>query len=606
MDNKKILLSFLLVVLIALSLSSVSAEDVSDVVSSDDASNVVAMDENLDISSGSDNEDVLAANPVAPTTNTSDAIQTAVDTATAGGIVDLSDFASYDIKNHTIKVADKDNLVIKGNGTTTIFGYGDNDGFFYITSQNVTIQGIKFIDNNPKNNFTYNGTVAGFGVNFNGGSAMGGVVDNCYFKNFNQAVVVKSANNITVKNSYFDGGYATKLVNDPSVNKEKGSKVISIMGSYFAHIENNTFNGSVLDAISIAGGSGDAKIIGNKFINNVYSIFFGGASTEGTFIKNNIFDTCGYFKENSIYWDKFPVISIQKAASGVYIDNNTFKAINNNFLIAAEQGNTAHGYASSLGDINVTNNKVTLNSSDVVAGSIILLHINCKKSVLNPYANITVTGNDVAKGVNVVVVWSTEWGTENGDDIVIPAADLVQTQIKVTNVKDMIITATLTDIYGKALNNQNITYTIGGGSAQTITTNENGVFTITGQSGKEVAINFAETSKYAGSQTAITLNTKTVTPTLKTTKLTAPNKTFKVKKTKKVVITLKTVSNVIKGKIVTLKVKGKTYYGITNSKGKVTFKVVLKKKGTFKYKVNFAGDATYKAISKTGKIVVKK
>ena len=74
MDNKKILLSFLLVVLIALFFSSVSAEDVSDVVSSDDASNVVAMDENLDISSGSDNADVLAANPVAPTTNTSDAI----------------------------------------------------------------------------------------------------------------------------------------------------------------------------------------------------------------------------------------------------------------------------------------------------------------------------------------------------------------------------------------------------------------------------------------------------------------------------------------------------------------------------------------------------
>ena len=97
MDNKKILLFFLLVVLIALSLSSVSAEDVSDVVSSDDASNVVAMDENLDISSGSDNADVLAANPVAPTTNTSDAIQTTVDTATAGGIVDLSDFTSYDM-----------------------------------------------------------------------------------------------------------------------------------------------------------------------------------------------------------------------------------------------------------------------------------------------------------------------------------------------------------------------------------------------------------------------------------------------------------------------------------------------------------------------------
>ena len=43
----------------------------------------------------------------------------------------------------------------------------------------------------------------------------------------------------------------------------------------------------------------------------------------------------------------------------------------------------------------------------------------------------------------------------------------------------------------------------------------------------------------------------------------------------------------------------------TNKKGQATFKVKLTKKGTFKYTVKFAGDSQYKAVKKTGKIVIK-
>ena len=273
MNNKKILLSIFLVVLIAFSVSSVSAENATDdIVATDDADVVAAEDVEL-----------LAADPISPTTNSSDAIQTAVDSAQEGGIVDLSNYASYNITNKTITVA-KDNLVIKGNGTTTIYGYGSGNGFFDVGAKGVTIQGLVFIDTNPKNNLTYNGNVEGWGVRFAGSVAENGIVDNCVFQDFNQAVVVSSCNNVTVKNSKFYGGYATKLINDPQVNKEKGSKVISVMGSFYTTILNNTFDGVVLDAISIAGGSGDARIINNTFINNVYSIFFGGASTDGTFI----------------------------------------------------------------------------------------------------------------------------------------------------------------------------------------------------------------------------------------------------------------------------------------------------------------------------------
>ncbi len=95
--------------------------------------------------------------------------------------------------------------------------------------------------------------------------------------------------------------------------------------------------------------------------------------------------------------------------------------------------------------------------------------------------------------------------------------------------------------------------------------------------------------------------------TKKVTKITAPKKTFKAKaKTKKVKVKLTSGKTVLKNKKVILKVKGKTYTVKTNKKGIATFKIKnLKKKGTFKYTVKFAGDQTYKAVSKNGKIIIK-
>ena len=92
------------------------------------------------------------------------------------------------------------------------------------------------------------------------------------------------------------------------------------------------------------------------------------------------------------------------------------------------------------------------------------------------------------------------------------------------------------------------------------------------------------------------------------TKLTAKAKSFKAAtKTKKYVATLKDA----KGKAVTnvkltLKVNKKTYTATTNSKGKATFKIKnLTKKGKYNATIKFAGNKSYKAVSRKVKITVK-
>ena len=177
-------------------------------------------------------------------------------------------------------------------------------------------------------------------------------VSDCTFTDFNAGVVVQAAEYVTIKNNNFSGGYTTVIANDPTVNVEKGTKAINIYrGSSKVTVKGNTFEGQILDGVSIAQGSGSNIVEENTLIGNTYSIYFGGSSTKNSVIRNNKFINCGYFKEGDIVWTELPVISIQKASNDIAIENNNFTALNNSVLIAAEQGNEAHGFPSSLGNL---------------------------------------------------------------------------------------------------------------------------------------------------------------------------------------------------------------------------------------------------------------
>ena len=161
------------------------------------------------------------------------------------------------------------------------------------------------------------------------------------------------------------------------------------------------------------------------------------------------------------------------------------------------------------------------------------------------------------------------------------------------------VTITLRDAGGNAKANSPITVTVNGASTS-LTTNSYGQanYVINLNAGT-YTIQFR--SNNYGYKT-ISAVVKKSTPVLKASK-----KTFKLKvKTKKYKVTFNLPKRYLSGYKLTLKVKGKTYKATTNSRGQATFKInKLKKKGTFKATIKFAGDANLNRVTKTVKIKVK-
>lgn len=585
-------MSFLLVVLIAISLGSVSAAD-------DNAADAVT--------------------PIQPTNATVDAVQTAIDSAKTGDIVDISNNAEYNFNDSGVTI-NTAGITVDGKGTTTIKGYGDGNGLIAIKAQNVTIQGIKFIDTNPKNNFTYGGTTAGWGISAS--AAAGGVVKDCEFTDFNSGIVVMQTVGFDIENNKFNGGYSTLLANDPTVNKEQGSKSLNIYRqSAQVTVKNNTFLGPILDGVSIAQGSGSNQVIDNYFEGNCYSIYFGGASTAGSVIKGNTFVNCGSFKLDGKDWSGLPVISVQKSSDNITIEDNTFKAIDNNVLIAAEKGNEAHGFPTQIGNINVTGN--TVEKFDDDAKNITLFHVLVRdSSALEITTPINVTGNVLAsdvKGVSINFDGKEIFSASNAylnttldANKVFSNETLYGTTLTVEDVKAFAgdagkILITLKDSNGVGLFDKQLIITYADNYITGYTDN-NGVVEIPFIENAAVtkyvtAIFLGEGNVYQGAvDTAkVVVSKKATTLTAAKTKVSA-----KVKKAIKVKVTLKNGKTAIKGKKVTIKVNGKTFKATTNAKGVATISVKIAKKGTFKATFKFAGDNAYKASSsKTVKFTVK-
>lgn len=187
--------------------------------------------------------------------------------------------------------------------------------------------------------------------------------------------------------------------------------------------------------------------------------------------------------------------------------------------------------------------------------------------------------------------------------------ELSQSSIAISNLNILAgdagnMQVTLKDSENNPLSNKTVAVIIDGVSREVVT-DGSGVAKLSvkyASSGTHyVTVSFAGDDNYKSS-----IGSSKIVVSKKSTALKAPKATLKVKKAKKISITLKSNGKSIANKKITLKVNGKTFSAKTNSKGVASIKVKVTKKGSFKYTAKFAGDGAYNAVSKTGKIVVKK
>jgi plastocyanin len=165
-------------------------------------------------------------------------------------------------------------------------------------------------------------------------------------------------------------------------------------------------------------------------------------------------------------------------------------------------------------------------------------------------------------------------------------------------------TVTLKDASGKAIVGQTVKF-IFNGKTTNVKTDENGKakikLTVATKGTYPITVSFLGNDKYNA-----VVAVKNIKVVVQKTKATFAKKTFKVKATKKLTFTLKdSKGKAIAGKKITFKVNKKTYTAKTNKKGIATVKVKLTKKGKYTATATFAGDNTYKKISKKAKITVK-
>lgn len=555
--------------------------------------------------------------------NTTSDIQNAINKANDGDTVNLGENKAYDIESDSIEINKQ--ITLKGDNVS-ITAHSTTGGISIAGTSNVEVSGITFI--NPVDLPKYGDTkFTGKAINVRMSSNI--IISNCRFINYEYGIEMTTTSDSVVKNSYFNG--ATTSVSNM---EGTGTKAVQLMSSRNINIINNTFDGQIYDALSIASGSSYVNIENNTFINNTFAIFYGGASTQGNKIKNNRFITCGMINETyeysynvsgktysgnaTVFMEDRPYIGLQKASDNIEIVGNEFTVKSNNRIIYSEAENTAHGFPSVIGGILIANNTVKKADPDVVDETVKFYELVVVSSLaISTTSDIDVKDNNFSDipGISHFEI-RFDSITDTNKTVHIPTTS-ANTMLQITYVKDGRVIVKLTTISGTSIDGESIRYTVNNGEYKYAVTDEYGQIYIDGLSGDvKITATFIATSEYSRSDIEATLYvtpkaspapaaTPTVKVAKKTTTLKIAKKTFKKKATKKLTATLKSAGKAIKGKKITFKVNGKTYSAKTNSKGVATVKIKLTKKGTFKYTAKFAGDATYKAVSKTSKIKVK-
>ncbi|MBR4448190.1 right-handed parallel beta-helix repeat-containing protein [Methanobrevibacter sp.] len=586
MKYKKICISILLICLIALTLSSVEASNQTDTLTS--------------------NINVDGANTTA--------IENAINKASDGDTINLGDNKEYNLKSDTIDINKK--VTIKGNNVT-IIGNSTRAVFNIQSASDITIDGLTFI--NPKELPGYNGEITGKAINVHVSSNI--LITNCRFLNYEYGVEFTTSHDSTVRNSYFNG--ATTSV---SSMEGTGTKAIQLMGSKNMNIINNTFDGQIYDSLSIASTSSNALIENNTFINNTFAIFYGGASTDGNKIRNNRFITCGMINETYFYnytaggkeysgyatvdiQDR-PYIGLQKASSNIEITGNEFIVKSNNRIIYSEAENTAHGFPSVIGDLNITGNTVKKLDTSVDEASVIFYHLIIVTSLsIDPSGDVILKDNnftDIPGIEKFRLEFESITYNETTGDLLIPKAQL-STYMSIVYVKDGKCVVELNDAGGKSIVGEKISYRINSGSSKSQTTDQYGHIYIEGLSNEvKLDLTYSGSSQYYRTTLTTTLQ---VNPQQIITQISAGSLSVNAASAKGSVykFTLKDASGkALASKSVSISFNGKIYTANTNGNGVASFSLPINTAGKYPVTLSFSGDSTYHGCVQTSTINIAK
>ena len=195
------------------------------------------------------------------------------------------------------------------------------------------------------------------------------------------------------------------------------------------------------------------------------------------------------------------------------------------------------------------------------------------------------------------------------DDSFIPG-NVTQTVINVSDLNtypnsNVEFIATLMDLNGNPIANENLTFKINSKSYSVATGND-------GKSKISIALpegTYAMIVSFIGDDIDYTSSSAKATVYVKkvSAKIVSSNMAMIPKMAEYYSITLKDASgNALSNQKVTFKVNGKTYTKTTNAKGVAKVKLSFNKnKKTYKITIKFAGNNKFKAVSKTNKITVK-
>jgi len=494
-------------------------------------------------------------------------------------------------KNFTIIGLNKENTIIEANGWTV--GNGEDKNHYAVTFINIT-----FI--NP-------GKILGNDLTF----------INCTFINFKTNDPINDA--IDENSQYYDGGIApeesfvTNFIDCEFINSTlSGENLIDI--DKYTQINFNNCNFENIAADSIVSSTkgkfhtqdsinfNDCKFT-NVTTKGIVSIPTGKDIMELVHIEGCTFDV--------------PVTNDVIPDGGRDYINTTQSRADSNLAIDIDGDNLVITLTDSEGNpiADVDEISVVINDENIPSqmdNGVTTINISDFTGKVNIVASFAGNSNykESTATLNTYIVVKTVTEVINNTIV-----EYVNKTLESTSIDANALTATakvaktlsvtLKDASGKAIANKVITYSING-VTKTVKTDANGIAKITVNQAKAGAYYYSlcflgdDDYKSAFKSVKVTVNKQA-------TKAVFKAKTFKVKaKTKKVSFTLKDASGkAIKGKKITVKVNGKTYTAKTNAKGVATVSLKITKKGKYTATAKFAGDTTYKAITKKAKITLK-